>query len=390
MTGSKLPGYFCKMMLKGSEKRLKEFSCSSDIAMALLASSTCGISGLPFTMKDEDGKSKQVADGGFKNMMPEIDRNSITVKPFCDGIDIFSLTGRRADIGPSEYVTGAMCFFPAPEPLLRHLYELGYQDAQQWLDSNLDERVADLKKTAESTDKENSKDTASLSDNMQNYAKQADERPEIDWGCANDGMLWYDELLTKVPVAWKDMVKGKKFYEKQEPPKILNEGDLELDSLHFYDKGKNGKPELKHKVEKAGISRWVTLTSQDIKWRESKDDKPEDRPTSADAAGENDQNLAWMVRGLKVAGAVGADQKTILQRAKRGRVHLTWIQDVELNSKIPTQVLIRTAHYSLTFKAPSKEDAFTWSQSIKNAVRSIETEFQSDGDFDQVTRDDME
>ena len=45
------------------EHRLKKFSNSADLAVALLASATCGISGLPFKFQDEDGKEQEVADG---------------------------------------------------------------------------------------------------------------------------------------------------------------------------------------------------------------------------------------------------------------------------------------------------------------------------------------
>jgi len=48
---------------RNEEHRLKKFSNSADLAVALLASATCGISGLPFKFQDEDGKEQEVADG---------------------------------------------------------------------------------------------------------------------------------------------------------------------------------------------------------------------------------------------------------------------------------------------------------------------------------------
>lgn len=45
------------------EHRLKHFNSSADIAVALLASATCGISGLPFKFRDEEGQEQTVADG---------------------------------------------------------------------------------------------------------------------------------------------------------------------------------------------------------------------------------------------------------------------------------------------------------------------------------------
>lgn len=137
-------GSFAKMVLTGKEHRLKDFSNSADIAIALLASSTCGISGLPFKFHDEEGNEQEVADGAFKNFLPKIDEFSITVKPFSDGVDIFKVTGTKADVGPSEYVPMSFGIFPPPRTLLDHLYELGYRDMDSWLQSHLEERISHL------------------------------------------------------------------------------------------------------------------------------------------------------------------------------------------------------------------------------------------------------
>lgn len=50
-----------------------------------------------------------IRTGAFKNFLPRIDDQSITVKPFSDGIDVFSFTGQRSDVGPSEYAPGHLC-----------------------------------------------------------------------------------------------------------------------------------------------------------------------------------------------------------------------------------------------------------------------------------------
>ena len=113
------------------------------------ASSTCGISGLPFTFKDENGEERQVADGAFKNFLPAIDEHSITVKPFCAGMDVLHLTGHRADVGPSEYVPASFGIFPPPVTLLEHLYELGYQDMETWLHRHLHDRTRQVATAAE-------------------------------------------------------------------------------------------------------------------------------------------------------------------------------------------------------------------------------------------------
>merc|ERR1719331_1385419 len=107
------------MLLTGSEKRCVEFQDSAQLAIALLASATIGISGLPFSMMDENGKEVVVADGGLKNFMPTIDEFSITVTP---------ITLLSGDVRPTEFVPSAFGLFPPPVTMLRHLYELGYQD----------------------------------------------------------------------------------------------------------------------------------------------------------------------------------------------------------------------------------------------------------------------
>ena len=171
-TQNKGPGRFINMMLNGREQRLKNFSSTADVAVALLASlpnqavamlamslcrvpqvfvrdvseasSTCGISGLPFTFQDEEGEERQVADGAFKNFLPTLDETSITVKPFCAGVDVLKLTGQRADVGPSEFVPGSFGVFPPPRTLLQHLYELGYRDTETWLQLHLEERLQEV------------------------------------------------------------------------------------------------------------------------------------------------------------------------------------------------------------------------------------------------------
>ena len=82
-----------------------------------------------------------MADGAFRNFLPAIDEHSITVKPFCDGADVLHMTGKKADVGPSEYVPASFGVFPPPLTLLEHLYELGYQDMETWLDHHLEERM---------------------------------------------------------------------------------------------------------------------------------------------------------------------------------------------------------------------------------------------------------
>jgi hypothetical protein len=47
--------------------------------------------------------------GAVKNFLPRIDDEAITVRPCSDGIGVFSFTGQRSDVGPSEYAPGHLC-----------------------------------------------------------------------------------------------------------------------------------------------------------------------------------------------------------------------------------------------------------------------------------------
>lgn len=50
-----------------------------------------------------------------------------------------------------------------------------------------------------------------------------EDLPEMDFKCPNDGMLWYKEVLQRVPVKWADMLNSKNFLATNQP-KLLKEG----------------------------------------------------------------------------------------------------------------------------------------------------------------------
>ncbi|CAE8635660.1 unnamed protein product [Polarella glacialis] len=356
-TESRLPGFFTKIMLTGKERRLKEFTDSADIAIALLASSTCGLSGLPFAYQDEDGKKMTLADGAFKNFLPVIDTLSVKVKPFCDGIDLLSLTGSRADVGPTEYVPGSLGAYPPPATMLHHLYEMGYQDMEAWIETHLDEHIAKLKVS------------------MEKDGVTAPTLPRTEFECANDGMLWYDEVMKRVPVQWGDMQKGSEFLTAQKPAEILQEGKLELQTLHFYGRGTDGKAVLKHSIDGAGVSRCFVLTSTDLKWKEEGD-----RTVVAGPAADKEPDVEWMIRGLKIAGALGASDQKLFQRSKTGRVQLSWIQEILLDPAVENCLHVKTANYCVTLKAASRQEAASWHDAMKKAVGELRSSFLDAGE----------
>ncbi|CAK9062127.1 Patatin-like phospholipase domain-containing protein 4 (Protein GS2) [Durusdinium trenchii] len=322
-------GSFAKMVLTGKEHRLKDFSNSADIAIALLASSTCGISGLPFKFHDEEGNEQEVADGAFKNFLPKIDEFSITVKPFSDGVDIFKVTGTKADVGPSEYVPMSFGIFPPPRTLLDHLYELGYRDMDSWLQSHLEERISHLNSDQE-------------------------DLPSTDFTCTNNGMLWHKEVLQRVPVKWADMLS--KNFLSDNAAKVLKEGPLEISSFRPLAGGDARSQEV-------AVKRWVTLTEIDLQWREDSDTK-----TSL-------EEESW-ISGLQAAGELKA-----LLRLKGGKIHLSWIQRAFVDDKcnkcsedMPERhFVINTVNYSLVLTAPNHADAATWVNAMGQATKEFTT-----------------
>jgi len=161
-------------------RRCKSFSSSSEAAIALLASATMGISGLPFNYTNEEGKEVKVADGALLDFMPLIDNFSVKVKPFCEPIGI----GGRPDVAPTEWVSGTLGVWPAKPERMDHLYEMGYRDMETWIEKHLHERLAQIEE-------------ANL--------PEIEERPPVaEFVCPSSSLSWVDDVLSKVPVDLKD------------------------------------------------------------------------------------------------------------------------------------------------------------------------------------------
>eukprot|EP00929_Paragymnodinium_shiwhaense_P007892 TRINITY_DN111814_c0_g1_i1.p1 TRINITY_DN111814_c0_g1~~TRINITY_DN111814_c0_g1_i1.p1 ORF type:complete len:642 (+),score=95.73 TRINITY_DN111814_c0_g1_i1:86-2011(+) len=353
--------WFAKVAVAGKETRMKEFPDSTAVAIALLASSTCGISGLPFVYKDEDGKEKTVADGAFSNFLPAIDKNSITVKPFtAEGLDVLGLTGRRPDVGPTEYVPSSFGGFPPAETMLDHLYELGYRDMEAWLDQFLEERV---QKIAES-------------------APESVPRglPEVqeEFHCDNNGMLWIEDLMSKVPLDWKDMIKGRNFHKDlKQGIKPVHEGWLTLEEVSYYGMDETGKPQVKQSVP-AQVRRWASLSKVDLRWRE-KDVTDEASEAAAAQDDLDDESLEEMMRGLVGSGALHGSQERLVQRAKHGRIHNSWINGVDSDPVARERLLLKTSNYVVTLRAESAAEADAWRGAVEKELRALHDAFLQDG-----------
>lgn len=297
---------------KAQNKRAKQFGDSADVVIALLASSSMGISGAPFTMKNEDGKDVRVADGAFTQFMPVIDKNSIKVKPFGDGIGLF---GGQADVQPTEWVPGNMALAPPTSTFIGHLYECGYQDMEAWLDLHLAEH---LKKCTESV-------------SSSERPEQSGNLPSIEFTCKDDGMLWYDKVLRSVPLRWKEQLSAKTFQAKAASVP-LRQGWLEMQVNGVSNDSLN-------EVKKHG-KLWIVLRAANLSWR------PEQE--SSDAA-----------PGVQETNA----------QESQGAISLQMLEQVDINPQDQTELLIATDDLqAIRLKAASPAEAQAWKSAIKDAI----------------------
>mmetsp|Transcript_163232 Transcript_163232/g.523602 ORF Transcript_163232/g.523602 Transcript_163232/m.523602 type:complete len:465 (-) Transcript_163232:647-2041(-) len=172
------------------ERRVKSFRTATDLALALLASSSTYFSGLPFVMHEEEMQLQKVADGGLVNNLPVIDENSVTLKPFTDGFDVMHFSGVTPDIAPSEFVPLSWGVLPPDEATLLHLFELGYRDMEAWVEAHLDERLGQIRAS-------------------RGVAPAAEELPPVSFVCSDLGTQWHANILCSIPVSLRDQLLGR-------------------------------------------------------------------------------------------------------------------------------------------------------------------------------------
>lgn len=156
-----------------TSRRVKEFNSSADAVIALLASCSMGISGLPFKYCNEEGREVEVADGAITDFLPAIDVFSIKIRPF-SGPNLGSV-----DVAPTELVPPNLGLWPPEPSTIDHLFELGFQDMDAWLRANLEERLLQVRS---------------------GLAEPAADVPSVEFECMDNGMTWYDRVLEVVPV----------------------------------------------------------------------------------------------------------------------------------------------------------------------------------------------
>lgn len=169
-------------------RRVRHFNDSADIAIALLASSSIGISGLPFSWGGGGTPQDQaplVADGAFADFLPEVDEWSVKLKPFSDGLNVL---GRRPpDVAPTEFVPPSYGIWPPDAATMDHLFELGYRDMEAWLDTNLESHLEKMPRQG-----------AAQSEALQRHD---------DFQCGLDGgTKWIHKVHQIVPINWKEQL----------------------------------------------------------------------------------------------------------------------------------------------------------------------------------------
>lgn len=322
MTKSLVRGVIGSSKEKAHLRRMKAFKDSSEAAIALLASSTMGISGLPFIWKNEEGNPVKVADGALQDFMPEVDQFSVRCMAFSDAIGISGKS--QTEIMPTEFVPSNYGVFPPAPWVFDHMYELGYQDMSAWLENHLHERVAEMQAAATGTS--NDVDTKG----------PADLPPVPEFRCADDGMTWCDKVLKVVPVAWEDQLTKKHMIRVPETP--LKQGFLNMEAF----------------ISGADISlgpsaiRWLMLTPHELEWRRS--DKQEAQAVSSAAEAIPSNPLA----------------------SESGTMPLQWIESSELHPSDAQLLLIKTSEEMIVhLKAATSEEAIAWYADIKKALATL-------------------
>lgn len=329
---------------KAKQRRMKKFKDSSEAAIALLASSTMGISGLPFEWTDEEGKLVKVADGALMDFMPEVDSMSVRCMAFTDFMGFAG--AKKTEIMPTEFVPSNYGVYPPPDWVFDHLYELGYQDMRAWLEKHLDERLAEIK----ASDAEAGNDAG----NGNNVGAQPPTKlPAIpEFRCPDDGMAWYDKVLKVVPVEWKDQLTRKP--EVAAPLKPLKEGFLHMEALVS-----GNQPGLTKSSSSFSLGesrkRWLVLTAHQLSWR----------PDEKEAKGDHASLPSHVNNPLA---------------AESGTLSLRWVASLDLDPSNAQLLLIETSEsMCVQLKAATAEEGRSWYADIKKALATLRND-KSPGD----------
>mmetsp|Transcript_57735 Transcript_57735/g.160973 ORF Transcript_57735/g.160973 Transcript_57735/m.160973 type:complete len:474 (+) Transcript_57735:153-1574(+) len=163
-------------------RRVSAFRSAAEVVVTLLASASNIVAGMPLNWTSEDDEEVKVLDGGLTDFMPAIDENSVTVMPFSCRLDF---RAKKPDVAPTEFVPFTSIVWPPKPASIEHLYELGYQDMEAWLELHLAERIQKVSATTAPPDP---------------------ELPLVEFECTDNGMTWVEEVLRIVPISWSDQL----------------------------------------------------------------------------------------------------------------------------------------------------------------------------------------
>jgi hypothetical protein len=320
--------HFITQAVMGQAKQSKacQFESTADAIIAMLASSTMGISGTPFTMRNAEGQRVRVADSAFTSFLPTVDEFSIKVKPFSDGLGIFA---GACEVTPTEFVPSAFGLVPLSVGELDHLYELGYRDMDAWLETQLDARLQKIAKAQKD---------------------KGPDRAPVSFECTDMGNVWYTQVKRSVPINWPDMTKAAEDFDKMMSTAPLVEGEVSVEVGRVLGNSLSGIRGWFNQNRAAGISAsgrmHCKVTRAELQWG------------SKDATTDDDA-----MKPLN-SGIPEAPVQTELGKGS-GKVHVAHILSTEVKgNKLKVTTCDRTV-IKLLF--PSTEEAKRWCKEIRLA-----------------------
>jgi hypothetical protein len=351
------------------QKRVAQFKDAAQAATMMIASASAYFSGLPFILQEgDDGETKKVADGGLVDNLPVFDANTITLKPFTDGFDVVHLTGRTPDIAPSEFVPLNYAVYPPGPVMLEHLFELGYRDAEAWLDDHLEERMQEVRAASSGTAEE--------------------DLPPVEFTCPDDGMDWYEKVVATLPMRVRDQVRQR---PRRTPSKLdVHDDDASTAVPSLAPSSSSSATsvgEAAEHEESAGMRRvagrvaqaslaeslptvfegWLELTSSALPMSQS------DATPTAKArcwCTVDSVSLSWAVSPSS-SGSKHRDEDTpnVVLLEASGKLPLAWVQNVSRSAGNQKQFSIDTADGAhLTCVADSADDVSLWLRGLRSGM----------------------
>jgi len=360
-------GYSLSLLTgKVRQNRAHKFEDTSDVVVALLASSTMGISGMPFTMRNAEGKKVKVADSAFTSFLPTVDKYSVKVKPFSDGLGVF---GGRTELMTSELVPSVFGLYPAPNYDQDHLYELGYRDAEMWVEDHLESTISRI--------------NAAPKQKAPKY-RDVPDRPPVSFTCEDDGLAWQEKVKRAVPVEWTDMKNENTFHLHAEA-KPFAEGDLAVEV------GAEGRspavssvaasvqmmmtriPSLSRKSADSAAGRREQLhcvvTHSELRWGVEAPTGSQGAQSPPEMGGGAEGSSALLSNGAPAPGQGGTDSHALTELGPRGgAMAIPHIKNVQHKRGSKDVVVETHSKEYVRLTTESDKEAEKWRSAIKLAM----------------------